>query len=342
MCTEYRCSSSWLTLTHADTLKVHQTYHTVYLWLASLCQVYDIDPVVVKVFHAAVEVLPQKGAGFTRQRDAPKTQLYGDKETQEVNHLSLDTEIDPTRTGTNMHIHVCYVYTNNFNFHFNSVLYLTVEPSSGSVDACLKIHEAHTLILTSFCINSWASDSASEKTTPTHWIQTQYTLQWLHEHSMWASGLQLFMVWCLSFCQTKGNLDAAAVWERPFVFIVWQYPCAESIIHKHFLLCFWFCWRDLAGLHRTLTPALSNASGVNWNTSCEPGLIAHHQCPPSLMLLWLNGSKSPQQGSKIFLKAFPEEWRLLSQHKNGHGFGMTLFCHCLGLGCPQTFSHGQQ
>uniref|UniRef100_A0A8C7DIZ8 Aquaporin 8a, tandem duplicate 2 n=1 Tax=Oncorhynchus kisutch TaxID=8019 RepID=A0A8C7DIZ8_ONCKI len=34
---------------------------------------------------------------------------------------------------------------------------------------------------------------------------------------------------------------------------------------------------------------------MNWNADCEPGLIAQHLCPTSLMLLWLNGSKSPQQ-----------------------------------------------
>ena len=40
-------------------------------------------------------------------------------------------------------------------------------------------------------------------------------------------------------------------------------------------------------------------------------LIAQHQCPTSRMLLWLNGSKSLQQCSKIEWKAFPEECRLL-------------------------------
>ena len=36
-----------------------------------------------------------------------------------------------------------------------------------------------------------------------------------------------------------------------------------------------------------------------WYAECEPGLIAKHQCPTSLMLLWLNGSQSLQQCSKI-------------------------------------------
>lgn len=54
---------------------INATYHAVYLWLASLCQVYDIDSIVIKVFHAAMEVLPEEGAGFTGQRNASKTQL---------------------------------------------------------------------------------------------------------------------------------------------------------------------------------------------------------------------------------------------------------------------------
>ena len=33
--------------------------------------------------------------------------------------------------------------------------------------------------------------------------------------------------------------------------------------------------------------------------NCESGLITQYQCPTSLMLLWLNGSKSPQQCSNI-------------------------------------------
>lgn len=57
-------------------LPEYETHHAVYLWFAPLCQVDDIDSVVVEVFHAAVEVLPQKGAGFTGQRDASKTQLW--------------------------------------------------------------------------------------------------------------------------------------------------------------------------------------------------------------------------------------------------------------------------
>ena len=85
----------------------------------------------------------------------------------------------------------------------------------------------------------------------------------------------------------------------------------------------------------------SNTFGMNWNADCEPDLITQRQCPTSLMLLWLNGSKSPQQCSNIKWKTFPEEWRLLQQqrgnqlHINAHDFGM----RCWMSRCPPTFGH---
>ena len=54
-------------------------------------------------------------------------------------------------------------------------------------------------------------------------------------------------------------------------------------------------WKNLTGLHRALTSTPSNAFGMNSNGDCESGLITQHKYPTSLMLLWLNGSKSPQQ-----------------------------------------------
>uniref|UniRef100_A0A4W5MN69 Diacylglycerol kinase n=1 Tax=Hucho hucho TaxID=62062 RepID=A0A4W5MN69_9TELE len=59
-------------------------------------------------------------------------------------------------------------------------------------------------------------------------------------------------------------------------------------------------WKNLPGLHRALTSTTSNTFGMNWNADCEPGLIAQYQCLTSLMLLWLNGNKSPQQCSNIY------------------------------------------
>lgn len=47
-------------------------HHTVYLRLSPLCQVDDIDSIVVEVLHAAMKVTSNKGARFTRQRDPSK------------------------------------------------------------------------------------------------------------------------------------------------------------------------------------------------------------------------------------------------------------------------------
>ena len=50
----------------------------------------------------------------------------------------------------------------------------------------------------------------------------------------------------------------------------------------------WGCfsmWNNLTGLHRALPSTPSNTFGINWNADCEPGLIAQHQCPTSLMLV---------------------------------------------------------
>ena len=58
-------------------------------------------------------------------------------------------------------------------------------------------------------------------------------------------------------------------------------------------------WKNLTGLQRALTSTPLNTFRMNWNGDCEPGLIVQHQCPTSLMLLWLNGSKSLQQCSNI-------------------------------------------
>ena len=44
-------------------------------------------------------------------------------------------------------------------------------------------------------------------------------------------------------------------------------------------------WKNLTGPHRALTSSPSNTFGINWNADCEPGLIAQHQSPTSLMLV---------------------------------------------------------
>lgn len=54
----------------------------MYLRLASLGQVYNIDPIVVEILHAAVKVLPQESAGLSGQRDPAETQLLEGEETE--------------------------------------------------------------------------------------------------------------------------------------------------------------------------------------------------------------------------------------------------------------------
>uniref|UniRef100_A0A0E9T3V3 Uncharacterized protein n=1 Tax=Anguilla anguilla TaxID=7936 RepID=A0A0E9T3V3_ANGAN len=51
-----------------------------------------------------------------------------------------------------------------------------------------------------------------------------------------------------------------------------------------------FVWKNWTGLQRALTSTPLNTFR-NWNADNEPGLIAQHKCPPSLMLLWLSGSE---------------------------------------------------
>ena len=87
----------------------------------------------------------------------------------------------------------------------------------------------------------------------------------------------------------KGNLNALddsvfpTLWQQfgedPFLFQHDNAPLLRSV------------WRNFTGLYRALTSTPSNTFGMIWNAVCEPGLIAKHQCPTSLMLLWLNGSK---------------------------------------------------
>lgn len=56
--------------------------------------------------------------------------------------------------------------------------------------------------------------------------------------------------------------------------------------------------------HSTLTSNLSNTFGMKWNKDCEPDLITKHLRWTTLMLLWINESKSLQPDiKKISIKS---------------------------------------
>ena len=82
-------------------------------------------------------------------------------------------------------------------------------------------------------------------------------------------------------------------------------------VYGHFVYCLSaflnLMRKNSTGLHRALTSTPSNTFRMNWSTRCEPGLITHHQCGTSLMLLWLNGTKSLQPASKIWWKAWNQK-----------------------------------
>ena len=68
---------------------------------------------------------------------------------------------------------------------------------------------------------------------------------------------------------------------------LFQFQHDNAPVHKARYMQKWFVEISVEGLGcRALTSTPSNIFGMNWNADCELGLIAQHQCPTSLMLLY--------------------------------------------------------
>ena len=87
-----------------------------------------------------------------------------------------------------------------------------------------------------------------------------------------------------------------------------QFQHDNALVHKVRFIQKWFVE---IGVEEhdwpTQSPDLNPIKYVWDELECKPGLIALHQCPTSLMVLWLNGSKSLQKRSNIQWKGFAEE-----------------------------------
>ena len=82
---------------------------------------------------------------------------------------------------------------------------------------------------------------------------------------------------------------------------------------------------------------------MKWNTSCEPGIIAWHRRPTSVMLLWTNGSKALLcQAPELCGGALPQEQRVFVNRYSTikPSFIHVRFSHCTVLSKPRfTHSH---
>ena len=74
-------------------------------------------------------------------------------------------------------------------------------------------------------------------------------------------------------------------------------------------------WKNLNGLHRALTLTPSNTLGMNGNAARKPGLIAPHQCPPSLMLLRLK--QVPEAMFQPLVESLPRRVEAVIAAKGG-------------------------
>lgn len=118
----------------------------MYLWLASLSQVYDVDSVIVEVFYAAMEVLPEEGARFPRQRNATKAQLR-------TENSRLITPQEQTKLLS------CATFRTKMSWKETLSAPQCVW-CSGDMGVTWMLN---THVLNRLCFNNWTSYSASER-----------------------------------------------------------------------------------------------------------------------------------------------------------------------------------
>jgi hypothetical protein len=107
------------------------------------------------------------------------------------------------------------------------------------------------------------------------------------------------MILCFRIC---GN----SFGEGPFLFQNDNAPpCTKRGLYRKGLSR--LVWKNLTGLHIALTSTLLNTFWLNWNADCEPGLIAQHQCPTSLMLLWLNRIEASARSNVLTSSRTPSQ-----------------------------------
>lgn len=103
---------------------------------------------------------------------------------------------------------------------------------------------------------------------------------------------------------------------RPFPVSTWQTPCAQSQVDKELVCAIFTVSCEQPWLAQS--PDL-----ILWDKLDSRLWARLYQRSASL---WLNGNKCLQLGSKLLLKSFREEWRLLELQIDTH-----VMMFCLGV-----------
>ena len=88
---------------------------------------------------------------------------------------------------------------------------------------------------------------------------------------------------------------------------VWVMPCFNmSVPHVHKGKSS----ENPNGLLTALTSSALNTCGMNWNTNCEPGLIAQDQCPDFTNALLIEWNQPPAARFQHLAESLPRRGKL--------------------------------